>query len=69
MASKTVTKISDKLIKVDEDFRVFMYDNGFMFEISGRDSDDDYKNMKILCNTLEELQALVVEAAETEKDN
>jgi len=35
---KSVSKISDKLTKVNENFTVQMYDNGYMFEISGRDA-------------------------------
>ena len=45
-----------------------MYDNGFMFEISGRDSDNEYKNVKLMCSSLDQLQALVKEAIEAEKD-
>jgi hypothetical protein len=39
-----------------------MYDNGFMVEIGGRDSADEWKTAKILCNTLEDLIAVVTEA-------
>ena len=38
MATKvTVSKISDKLAKINENYTVNMYDNGYMFEVSGRD--------------------------------
>ena len=47
--------INDKLAKVNDNFTVNMYDNGFMVEIGGRDSDDEWKNAKIICNTLEDL--------------
>jgi hypothetical protein len=57
-----MTKISDKLIKVNDNFTVNMYDNGFMVEIGGRDSADEWKTAKILCNTLEDLIAVVTEA-------
>ena len=68
MAKKSISKIGDKLVKVNESFNVNMYDNGFMFEIGGRDSDNEYKNAKIMCSTLEQLQALVKEAIEAERD-
>lgn len=68
MAKKSVKKISDKLVKVNENFSVNMYDNGFMLEISGRDSDNEYKNAKIMVSTVEELVALVKEATELERD-
>lgn len=68
MAKKQVNKISDKLTKVNDSFSISMYDNGFMFEISGRDSDNDYKNAKIMCSTIAELTALVQEAADMDRD-
>jgi len=45
-----------------------MYDNGYMFEVSGRDSDGDYKNVKILAPTVEQLVLLIKEAIEMERD-
>lgn len=68
MAKKTVKKISDKLVKVNESYSINMYDNGFMVEISGRDSENDYKSAKIMVSTVEDLVALVKEAAELERD-
>ena len=66
--AKTVTKISDKLIKVNDNFSVHMYDNGFMVEVGGRNKKSDYVSARILCNTLEEVQALVAEACAMERD-
>jgi hypothetical protein len=68
MAKKQVNKIGDKLAKVNDSFSVQMYDNGFMFEIGGKDSDGDWKNAKIMCSTIDQLVALVKEATELEKD-
>jgi hypothetical protein len=68
MAKKSINKIGDKLAKVNESFTVNMYDNGFMFEIGGRDKDDEWKNAKIMCQTIDELIALVKEAAELERE-
>jgi hypothetical protein len=66
---KSVSKISDKLTKVNENFTVQMYDNGYMFEISGRDADGDYKTAKIMVTTVTQLIALIEEAAEMERDD
>ena len=63
-----MTKISDKLVKVSESFIVNMYDNGYMFEISGRDDEEDYKTAKILCNSAEQLNALIQEAISLPRD-
>jgi hypothetical protein len=63
-------KISDKLEKVDSAFTVNMYDNGYMFEISGRKLGvDEYSNCKIITNTSEELLDLVREAVEMPKND
>lgn len=55
-----MTKLN-KLTKVNDSFTVNRYDNGWMVEVSGRNSEDDWKSCKILCNTEEELIALVKE--------
>jgi hypothetical protein len=66
--AKTVSKISDKLIKINESYTVNRYDNGFMVEASGRNKKGDYVTAKILCNTLDEVLALVKEAGEMDLD-
>jgi hypothetical protein len=66
--AKTVSKISDKLIKVNESFTINMYDNGFMVEAGGRNKKGDYVTAKILCNTVDEVVGLVREACEMDKD-
>lgn len=68
MATKSVTKLSDKLVKVNESFSVNMYDNGFMVEVGGRNKKSDYVTAKIMCNTLDEVLNLVREACEMERD-
>jgi len=65
--AKTISMISDKLTKVNEQFTVSMYDNGYMFEIGGTDIDDNWKTAKIMCNTLADLVTLVKEASEMER--
>ena len=50
-----------KLVKVNDSFSVNRYDNGWMVEISGRDKKEDWKTAKIMCNTEEELVALIKE--------
>jgi hypothetical protein len=68
--SKTaVTKNSDKLTKVSESFQIHMYDNAFMIEVSGRDSENDYKTVKLMVPTLDQLWTLISETTEMEKDN
>ena len=61
-------KIKDKLVKVNDSFTVYNYDNGYMVEISGRDANNDYKNAKIVVTSIEELVALIKEATTLPKD-
>ena len=65
----TVSKISDKLAKVNESFTVNMYDNGYMIEVSGKNSEDDWKTAKITVAELDSLIALIKEAVSMERDN
>jgi hypothetical protein len=68
MAKKQVKTIGDKLVKVNENFTINMYDNGYMIEVSGKDSDNEWKTAKIMVQTVEELVALVKEATQLERD-
>lgn len=56
-----MTKVSDILSKVEDDFRVYIYNNGYMLEVSGKNSDDEWSSAKIICNSVEELITLVKE--------
>lgn len=60
--------LSDKLAKCNDSLTVNMYDNGYMVEIGGRDSADEWKNAKVMCNTLDEVFAVIREASEMERD-
>jgi len=61
-------KLSDKMVKVQETVTVSMYDNGYVVEISGRDSDAEWVTSKILCDTLDNVYALIDEASKMERD-
>lgn len=50
-----------KLSKVNESITVNRYDNGWMVEVSGKDSDSEWKTAKILCSTEEEMLDVVKE--------
>ena len=62
-----VNRLSDKLVKVNENFTINMYDNGYMIEVGGRDDEDNWKTAKIIVDTVDELLALVREATEIER--
>ena len=65
--AKQVNKLGDKLTKVNESFTINMYDNGFLVEVSGNDSNNDWKSAKIMCQTLEEVYAVIAEASAMER--
>jgi hypothetical protein len=71
MATKksAVSKISDKLSRVNENYTVNMYDNGYMFEIGGKDVEGNWKTAKIMCATIDQLVELVREADTMERDD
>ena len=58
----------NKLAKVNESITINRYDNGWMVEVGGRDSDSEWKNSKIVCNTEEEVLAVVKEYNAMELD-
>jgi hypothetical protein len=62
--AKKLTKLS----KVNESITINRYDNGFMVEVSGRDSESDWKTAKVLCSTEEEMIAVVQEWTSMEID-
>lgn len=66
--TKSIKKISDKLVKVNESFSVYMYDNGYMVEVSGRNKEEDWATIKLLVADLNELSTLIKEITEMERD-
>jgi hypothetical protein len=58
-----------KLAKVNESITINRYDNGFMVEVGGRDDENDWKTAKILCNTEDEMIAVVKEWNTMEVDS
>jgi hypothetical protein len=61
--------IKNKLSKVSDSYNINRYDNGFMVEISGRNSENDYKTAKVLCNTEEDLLAVIKQINALELDD
>ena len=58
-----------KLSKVNENISINRYDNGWMVEVGGRDGENDWKTAKVLCNTEEEMIAVVKEWNSMEIDS
>jgi len=58
-----------KLAKVNESISLNRYDNGFMIEVGGRDKKEEWKTAKVMCNSEEELIAVVKEWIAMDLDN
>lgn len=67
MAKQPIKLLSDKLSKVDEAVHIYMYDNGYMVEVSGRDKADDWSTAKLMCASIEDVIALIKEARSMER--
>jgi hypothetical protein len=44
-----------KLVKVNEEFTVYRYDNGYMLQVGGHDADNDWVESKTIYVTQEDL--------------
>ena len=69
MSKKNITKVSDKLLKVGECVNVYFYDNAYMVEVNGRDKNEDWANVKLVCRDLNEVQAVLEEVESLPKDS
>lgn len=69
MGKRTVTKVADKLEKVGECVNVYFYDNAYMVEVSGRDSNDDWANVKLVCKDLAEVMSFLEEVNSLPKES
>ena len=58
-----------KLAKVNESITINRYDNGWMVEVGGRDKKEEWKTAKVMCNTEEELIAIIKEWNLMDLDN
>ena len=58
----------DKLVKVNESITLNRYDNGWMIEIGGRDKKEEWKTTKTMCNTEDEVIAVIKEWNSKELD-
>jgi hypothetical protein len=58
-----------KLAKVSESITINRYDNGWMVEVGGRNKKEDWANTKTLCNTEDDVIALIKEYNQMDLDN
>jgi hypothetical protein len=58
-----------KLAKVSESITINRYDNGWMVEVGGRNKKEDWATTKTLCNTEDDVIALIKEYNQMDLDN
>lgn len=61
-------KIADKLQRVNGSLTVRRYDNGFLVEVPGHDSNDNWTNVELIANPIEEVIELLKEFASMERN-
>jgi hypothetical protein len=66
--AKGITKVSDKLTRVSECVNVYFYDNAYMVEVSGRNEEDNWIAVKLVCRDLNEVQVLLEEVDSLPKE-
>lgn len=59
--------IVDKISKIGDNISITLVDNGFVFEVSGRDAADNWKTLKVVCTSRSELDSLIDEALELDR--
>lgn len=69
MPKKPITKVSDKLTKASECVNVYFYDNAYMVEVTGRDKNDDWCNVKLVCKDLGEVVKVLEEVETLERES
>lgn len=69
MSKKPITKVADKLTKVSECVNVYFYDNAYMVEVTGRDKNDDWANIKLVCKDMDEVVKVLQEVESLERES
>jgi hypothetical protein len=65
--SKANVEFLKRATKVSDNFSITLCENGFVVDVSGSDSNDDWINSKIVFNSLEDLMAFIKETTKLEK--
>lgn len=60
--------LTTKLASADETMTITICDNGFIFDVSGRDTNDDYSSAKIVCDDIDQLTSLIVAVTKMERN-
>ena len=62
-------KLVDFISKISEDIIIKVVNNGYLLEVSGRDVEDNWTTVKLVCVNRKELNALLDECITLPRDN
>lgn len=62
-------KLVDFICKIGEDINIKIVNNGFLLEVSGRDAEDNWTTVKLVCISRKELNSLLDECIAIPRDN
>ena len=62
-------KLVDFISKIGEDINIKVVNNGFLLEVSGRDAEDNWTTVKLVCISRKELNSLLDECIAIPRDN
>ena len=49
------------IAQIDERIEIYKYSNGYMVELNGKDTDDEYITQKLICNSIEDVLQLITD--------
>ena len=47
------------IAQIDERIEIYKYSNGYMVELNGKDTEDEYITQKLICNSIEDVLQLI----------
>ena len=49
------------IAQIDERIEIYKYSNGYMVELNGKDTEDEYITQKLICNSIEDVLQLITD--------
>lgn len=62
-------KVIDFISKISEDIIIKVVTNGYLVEISGRNAEDSWENIKLVCSSRKELDSILEQCLQLPRDS
>ena len=49
------------IAQIDERIEIYKYSNGYMVELNGKDTEDEYITQKLICTSIEDVLQLITD--------